>query len=276
MSLALPWKEGAQMADGLIGDLRPVNQIYEYWCFFSLYEILRSLCSEIGGGNFVTIAQDGLSVRLAKGRRSECHFEYVSAAGEKVSVSLFFNRRFRRPNSARATWSGSYTAAFDPDFSIVVVSGSDSQSAHWLHFDAKYRLDRIELEKEFGERENVGEESDEAAVVSYESELARVHKQEDLFKMHTYRDGILSTRGAYVIYPGDGAGGRLQEPGKNLFVRHPMAFGGVSEYRIPSVGAFALTPNGGPGQLSAIRDLLFVVFESACSGRTYVEEQAFF
>jgi len=34
--------------------------------------------------------------------------------------------------------------------------------------------------------------------VGYEQEILRLHRREDLFKMHTYRDGILSTRGAYI------------------------------------------------------------------------------
>jgi predicted component of viral defense system (DUF524 family) len=50
-----------------------------------------------------------------------------------------------------------------------------------------------------------------------EQEISRIHRREDLFKMHTYRDGILSTRGAYILFPGDGAGvrleGKLQELG---------------------------------------------------------------
>jgi predicted component of viral defense system (DUF524 family) len=47
--------------------------------------------------------------------------------------------------------------------------------------------------------------------------------------MHTYRDGILSSRGAYILFLGDGAGTRLNGSQKNLFVRHPSAFGGTPE-----------------------------------------------
>ena len=43
-------------------------------------------------------------------------------------------------------WEGSYTAAFDPDFSlaITVTAGAVVQK-HWLHFDAKYRLEPAEV-----------------------------------------------------------------------------------------------------------------------------------
>ena len=48
----------------------------------------------------------------------------------------------------------------------------------------------------------------------------------DLYKMHTYKDAILKTEGAYVFYPGN----------KCEIFR-------VSENEtIPSVGAFPLTP----------------------------------
>ena len=215
-----------------MGDIRPVNQIYEYWCFFVLCEALLGLCDEVSGGNFISISKDGLRVELAKGRRSECRFEFVTASGQKVLVSLYYNKRFTRSKSVRSDWSGSYTASFDPDFSIVVAPASDRSAKHWLHFDAKYRLERKQVEGLFNSKDDSAEteeSTDDGAEVAqdgdYEGELMRVHKQDDLYKMHTYRDGILSTRGAYVLFPGDGVGGRVAEPTPNLFVRHPSAFG---------------------------------------------------
>lgn len=274
-SLALAWKEGARMADGLVGDIRPVNQIYEYWCFFALRKIILGFCRHNGGGNFIVVAKDGLRVQLAKGTRSECRFEFLAATGTSVTVSLFYNKRFRRPKKAASDWSGSYTAAFDPDFSVSATPVVPGGKTHWLHFDAKYRLDRREVEEIFEAAED--EDEDQAAEnVVYESELARVHKQDDLFKMHTYRDGILSSRGAYVLFPGDGSGGKTDEPGRNLFVRHPSAFGGTPAHKIPSVGAFDLTPNGAFIQTAAIRELLMGAFELAASSSTYEEENAFF
>lgn len=87
---------------------------------------------------------------------------------------------------------------------------------------------------------------------------------------------ILSTRGAYVLFPGDGVGGRVAEPTPNLFVRHPSAFGGGSVHRIPSVGAFDLSPGGGPAQVAAIQALIGAALEAAAAGAPYQEEQANF
>lgn len=221
MSLSLAWRQGAELADGLVGDVRPVNQIYEYWCFFVLREALLGICSEAGGGNFISLSKDGLRIELAKGRRSECRFSYVSVGGQSLEVSLFYNKRFTRPRTPRTDWSGSYTASFDPDFSIVISPSGNKSIKHWLHFDAKYRLERQQIEGIFDGAEDVDTEettsaAEAAPIGDYEAELARVHKQEDLYKMHTYRDGILSTRGAYVLFPGDGVGGRTAEPKPNL------------------------------------------------------------
>ncbi len=282
MSLALAWRQGAELADGLIGDVRPVNQIYEYWCFFVLREVLLGMCFELKGGNFITLSNDGLRVELAKGRRSECRFEFVAPGGSKVKVSLFYNRRFMRSKYPRSDWAGSYTASFDPDFSIVASPVAPSAHQHWLHFDAKYRLERKQAEALFdGETHTPGEPADVEQLKApttgdYEAELARVHKQDDLYKMHTYRDGILSTRGAYVLFPGDNAGGRTAEPNPNLFVRHPTALGGGSTHRVPSVGAFDLAPGGAADQVAAISDLLRAALTMAASSTPYQEEQANF
>jgi predicted component of viral defense system (DUF524 family) len=274
MSLGLAWSHGTDLADGLVGDSRPINQIYEYWCFFVLREVLQSLCTEKSGGSFLIVAQDGLRVQLAKGRRSECRFEFVSANGARLLVSLFYNRRFLRSRTPRAEWSGSYTASFNPDYSIVVRTSSGV--SHWLHFDAKYRLERQDAEAMF---ESDDEDEDTVAAggaLDYEAELVRVHKQDDLFKMHTYRDGILSTRGAYVLFPGDGVGGKTSQPGPNFFVRHPSALGGGPGQLVPSVGAFPLTPEATGDQAEAIRELLRLTLESISTNTPYAEERAWF
>ncbi|AHX15003.1 hypothetical protein CH75_18700 [Dyella jiangningensis] len=272
MAMDLAWKEGAQLSDGLSGDIRPVNQIYEYWCFFCLRQILLSLCVEVGGGNFLTVTKDGLKVQLAKGAQSECRFEFTQAGGAKVRVSLFFNRRFRRPKTPKSAWEDSYTAFFDPDFSIRLTKGAEDAPSHWLHFDAKYRLERQQTEVLFEEAPD-GEQG--AAPTDYEAEVARVHKLEDLFKMHTYRDGILGTRGAYVLFPGDGVGGLVGVPKPNLFVRNPAAFGGAGSQRIPSVGAFDLAPGGDAEQTKAIASLLASALQAVAGPFVYEEERGY-
>lgn len=281
-SLSLAWKQGVELSSGLVGDIRPVSQIYEYWCFFALRDVLKELCIEISGGNFLSVSKDRLSVRLSKGRVSECQFEFAALSGKKLLISLFCNKRFRRAKSSREDWEGSYTASFDPDLSIRVRTEKSGQSVHWLHFDAKYRLDRREADGLFRSDDNSDEEDmdevdgEEEAEESYDAELKRVHKQDDLFKMHTYRDGIFGTRGAYILFPGDGVGGKVENPSPNLFVRHPRALGTRTGNPIPSVGAFPLTPEKSGSQAHAVRELLRTAFEAIAEGPKYLEEEAFF
>jgi predicted component of viral defense system (DUF524 family) len=105
-------------------------------------------------------------------------------------VCLFYNRRFRRPSHALATWGGSYTAFFDPDYSILatVIEGQSKQR-HCLHFDAKHRLEMAEVETLFDAVDDpVGDLENRQEGTAHDREIARLHKQDDLFKMHTYRD----------------------------------------------------------------------------------------
>lgn len=271
MSLELPWKRAEHLADGLIGDIRPVSELYEYWCFFLLRRTLAELAeAELpSDGSLIDIADGGLQVRLLRGKRSRVSYLYRRDATRSLEMNLFYNRTFPRPTRDLSIWYGSYTAKFDPDYSIeIIVEGEGISQRHWLHFDAKYRLDSVDL----GALSAIEELPDEVEDADYEKELARVHRQDDLFKMHTYRDGILSSRGAYILFPGDGTSTRLAGKRKNLFVRHPSAFTGSPEYLFPSVGAFDLCPGRDGVQRPLIREFLREVLDAVFKGTPYQEE----
>ncbi|MGA2674962.1 MAG: DUF2357 domain-containing protein [Terracidiphilus sp.] len=148
LSLTLPWSQGEKLAEGLTGDIRPVSELYEYWCFFLLRRLLAEICqAELpGSGSFLSFTNQGLQVRLVKGKRSRAMFVYRQEAGKTVQVALFYNRRFQRPSRKMLSWEGSYTAVFDPDYSIAVtVTEGAVVQKHWLHFDAKYRLEPADV-----------------------------------------------------------------------------------------------------------------------------------
>ena len=277
LSLELPWRRGRDFADGLLGDVRPVNEIYEYWCFFVLRRILREICAaeHPTTGSLITATKDGLQVGLQKGKRSRVNFTYKTAGARVLQIGLFYNRRFRRPNRAMISWEGSYTAFFDPDYSLLVtVLETGLARRHWLHFDVKYRLEVREIEAIFtsedqADLDDVGSEEEET---EYDREITRLHRREDLFKMHTYRDGILGSRGAYILFPGDGARIRQAGPRQNLFVRHPSAFGGASSHGFPSVGAFDLCPGRDAPQRAFLQEFLVGVFDALLALDVYGEE----
>src|SRR5690606_31350772 len=85
------------------------------------------------------LSSDGLRIQLKRGLQSESRFEFQRDGYDPIQVSLFYNRRFKRPGSRMETWTGSYTASFDPDYSVAI--SQKSGTTHWLHFDAKYRAD---------------------------------------------------------------------------------------------------------------------------------------
>jgi len=153
-----------------------------------------------------------------------------------------------------------------------VIEGGQRRR-HWLHFDAKYRLETSEVAAIFASSDltdaDTGLEEEET---EYDREITRLHKREDLFKMHTYRDGILGSRGAYILFPGNGADVRLAGSRQNLFVRHPSAFGGASDYQFPSVGALDLCPGRDSPQRAVLREFLVGVFDALLNLDIYGEE----
>lgn len=272
MSIELPWHRAEQLADGLIGDIRPVSELYEYWCFFLLRRTLAELAqNELSNdGSLVDVTNDGLQVRLLRGKRSRVSFLYRQEDDRSLKINLFYNRLFPRPTRDLPIWYGSYTAKFDPDYSIeILLEAEGILQRHWLHFDAKYRLESADLSQSFDVKSEADEEAQDA---DYDKELLRVHRQDDLFKMHTYRDGILSSRGAYILFPGNGAETRLTGKRQNLFVRHPSAFGGTPDYLFPGVGAFDLCPGRDADQRPIIRDFLQSVLNAVYEGQPYQEE----
>lgn len=279
LSLTLSWEQGEKLAEGLAGDIRPVSELYEYWCFFLLRRVLAELCnSELpANSSFLSFTKEGLQVRLTKGKRSRVAFVYRFAAGRTVGVTLYYNRRFQRPTKKLSMWEGSYTSAFDPDYSIAItVTEGKAVQKHWLHFDAKYRLepsDVTDILHDSGDEILADADDDE---VGYEQEILRLHRREDLFKMHTYRDGILGSRGAYILFPGDGVGMRLGGKNTNFFIRHPSSFGGSAPFTFPSVGAFDLCPGRDDSQLPALKAFLQGFLDAVATGKRYKEEEGLF
>jgi predicted component of viral defense system (DUF524 family) len=260
--LALPWERAQELAD-TIGDLRPIFELYEYWCFFIMRRIIRELCGNEKPvlGDLIVARDGGLSVDLRHGKRSRLQFRYEQGA-RPLSVDLFYNRSFQRPADPSATFGqSSYSTQFRPDYSLrIKASGTE----HWLHFDAKYKLDlaawRMQLAAD--DAPEIQDVLDGGA-----GEDRTLFKKVDLYKVHAYRDAILGSRGAFVLFPGDGD--------RSLFVRHRDA-----AYRaataIPSVGAFPLRPGSGAHQLDQLRDFITSVLDRVADPTlTYREEVGF-
>jgi hypothetical protein len=127
-----------------------------------------------------------------------------------------------------------------PDYTLSIWPGDIKETeaeeqdliVH-IHFDAKYKLDRILLnEKEPDETHTFEDEdadlSEEDLLMNQEKreEEKGIYKRVDLLKMHAYKDAIRRTSGAYILYPGS--------ENKKLIGFHEV---------LPGLGAFCLSPN---------------------------------
>jgi len=256
---------GLDERDGslLLGDVKPVHTLYGYWCYFVVREALTCLYGPdlSKGAGLVARSASGLSITLGTRQEASRASWKIEDNGISANVHLFFSRQFApKPEPEWGEWYGSYSMSFDPDISIAVQVGD---ATHWLSFDAKYRADKIDR-GENGLVETDGEMTQEDMSDAH----AYRFKKEDLNKMHTYRDAILGTRGAYILYPGNEA-----SPVSNLFVRKPPVPNELLSF--PSVGAFALRPGQAESQSICLQGFIAQALGTILRGGGYREELAF-
>ena len=213
-SFRLSWDE---INNQFKGFEKRLSELYEYWCYFKILKVLNDLSvKKINFEDVFKINKDNWSISIKKGVQSAKRFKLFIQDCE-IDVKLFYNLRFSDKSPYK-----SYSLAFKPDYTLLISVGNHK---HYIHFDAKYRseleiidfynkidVSNKDLDKEIDERDSL-EEKD------------REFKDGDIYKMHTYKDSILKTEGAYVLYPGNKT--------KRFY---------ESDLIIPSVGAFSLTP----------------------------------
>ncbi|MEI3604529.1 DUF2357 domain-containing protein [Pseudogracilibacillus sp. SE30717A] len=226
------------------GDLRPVSELYEYWCFFQIYYTLKEICGseDINLSGLLSKTDRGYKLNLNKTAQSSIKFVYNA-----LDIKLYYNRNFVQLNNE--LWEGSYDKGlFHPDISISITNKFQK---HWLHFDSKYRLDNNKLEK----------------MISGEP-VEGNYLRNDIHTAHAYRDAILGTRGVYILYPDS-------VDNETVFVRQPNILY-QQNYLVPSVGAFPLKP-GLPDnrQLENITTFLKNVIDLFSNNILYQEETGF-
>lgn len=193
----LKWRE---LSDELKGHEKKVFELYEYWCYFQLIEIMEIICDmKVNFEDIFTFTDDGMSLKLDEGIGKT--FNYKGC-----TVKLLYNKTFKRSDEDYK----SYSVQLRPDYSLEVHANG---KIYYIHFDAKYKM-------------HVDSES---------------FKNEDIVKMHAYKDAIPNTIGAYVLYPGS-----------NNRIYHENEF--------ESVGAFGLIP--GEEKFDKIAELVCNILEN--------------
>lgn len=236
LALRLDWKGKDDIFDG---ESKNVALLYEYWLFFELYKIIKSIdgctTAAVDEAAFLNFG-DSITVSLKQGEQTCQAFEIERL---KTKINLYYNRTFSRKDFVATKYEGSYSRPFCPDYTIAIFPSGFSKGKYngeeeairngavsYVHFDAKYRISDLSffIGKKDGTAEDEIFEDKSGAVVN-------TYQRGDLLKMHTYNDAIRRTVGSYVLYPGSG------EITKGQYA----AFSMYDEI-LPGVGAFPIRP----------------------------------
>lgn len=174
--------------------LKDLPKLYEYWCLLSIIELLNKEFgnSDLVINEFVKYNSQNLCYVICPTRNG---MTYNLNNGKKLV--LYYQKSYSVNN---IIYEGrSYSHNLDPDISLELFI--EDKLVAIIHFDSKYKLESL-----------------------------TTFKNEDIDKMHTYKDAILGTIGAYVLYPGNVTESYIQEE------RNQKK---LNQY-FPSVGAFVL------------------------------------
>ncbi|MBK9352443.1 MAG: hypothetical protein IPN09_00230 [Bacteroidetes bacterium] len=214
---------------------KDIATLYEYWLFFTLLDLLKEVF-EIEPKSIAELIQydkDQLSLNLKQGTAIAMKGVYKSPS-RNLNIQFSYNRSFGGGKTFPD--SGSYTTSLRPDYTLSIwpeeiTEAKDAERTELIthiHFDAKYKVKNFyELISKSKDEELTEEENIELIKEEAEEVKKGTFKNQDLLKMHAYKDAIRRTGGAYVLYPGEGK----NDP-----------FRGFHEL-IPGLGAFVIKPN---------------------------------
>ena len=256
LAAQITWKGGDNVYQA---GKRNVAALYEYWVFFKLLEIVKetfhlehTLTDE---QKLVKTDKDNINLELKQGRMKMIGGKFHEST-RMLNVRLYYNRTFNVSSSLQK--SGSWTTAMRPDYTLSIWPGEIKESeaeeqdliVH-IHFDAKYKLNKILLNDSIPEESHTISEDNEDITEDEilmnqekQEEEKGIYKRVDLLKMHAYKDAIRRTSGAYVIYPGT--------ENKSLKGFHEI---------LPGLGAFCLSPNSIESDSREIEHFFYDVLE---------------
>ena len=227
LAARLNWTGGDDVYDA---GKKNVATLYEYWLFFKLLELVSEFfhIEPQAKSELVQMDNDGINLSLKQGK-----MRMVSGRQETFSrilnVAFYYNRSFNRVAKEKDSIhsAGSWTMTMRPDYTLSLWPGEITEPeaerqelVTHIHFDAKYRLDRVLLEDK-----DAGPDIDKELAEEKQEQEMKIYKRGDLLKMHAYKDAIRRTSGAYVLYPGT--------ENKELRGFHEI---------VPGLGAFSIRP----------------------------------
>ncbi len=221
LAAKLVWNGGE---DVYSGGKKDIATLYEYWLFFKLLDVLKSIF-EIEPKELeklITSSSNELSLQLKQGKFTALNGTYTKG-NRDLNIRFSYNRSF--VGNKDMSKAGSWTTTLRPDYTLSIwptnlnetAAEEEDQIVH-IHFDAKYKIANINQILENKQDVELNEEK--------KNNLKGIYKNADLLKMHAYKDAIRRTSGAYVLYPGD--------TNKALKGFHEI---------LPGLGAFSIKPS---------------------------------
>ncbi|SKB67136.1 hypothetical protein SAMN05660776_2446 [Salegentibacter holothuriorum] len=257
LAAKLVWKGGE---DVYKANKRDVATLYEYWLFFTLLDMISEIFDIKGKetSQLIKKTNDGLGLQLRQGRHTALKGVYKSGT-RNLNIKFSFNRTFS--GKKKFPKSGSWTKSMRPDYTLSIwpeeINEDQAENEELivhLHFDAKYKIEKL---IEIIDAENIGSNEDLLSSEKKEERKGK-YKNADLFKMHTYKDAIRRTGGAYVLYPGEE---KLTEKGF-----HEL---------IPGLGAFPVRPNKTDNGTSDLKVFILDVLDHFLNRASQRENMAF-
>lgn len=256
LAAQITWKGGDNVYQA---GKRNVAALYEYWVFFKLLDIVKKTfrleLTEADEKKLVKTDKDHINLELKQGHTKMIGGQFREAS-RTLNVRLYYNRTFGTSDHLEA--SGSWTTAMRPDYTLSIWPGDiteaeaeeEDQIVH-IHFDAKYKLNKILLDDRLPDETHTFEDNDadlseDDLLMNQEKreEEKGIYKRVDLLKMHAYKDAIRRTSGAYILYPGSES--------KRLKGFHEV---------LPGLGAFCLSPNSMEKDSKEIEHFLHDILE---------------
>ena len=262
LAAKLSWKGGDNVYEA---GKRNVAVLYEYWVFFKLLEVISRVfdIDPVSVNKLVKTDADRINLEIQQGKMTMIEGLY-DAGSRKFNVRFYYNRTFAHTREdEELDKSGSWTMNMRPDYTLSIWPGEISMEqaeredliVH-IHFDAKYRVNKIDL----GEDDAMSEEEISEDLLNEKKEQEEgIYKRADLLKMHAYKDAIRRTSGAYILYPG-------------TVERRLKGFHEI----IPGLGAFCLTPSNYDEELISLQVFLLKIVEHMLDRTSQRERMSYY
>lgn len=229
LAAKLVWHGGE---DVYSGGKRDVAILYEYWLFFKLLEVVREIfrIEPKSIDDLIKPTADGLGLQLRQGKHLPVQ-GICDLATRQLNVEFSYNKTFG--GKTEYPKGGSWTRDLRPDYTLSIWpvgigqhQAEEEELIVHIHFDAKYKIENL-IDILGDEKRATTDEDIETRLNAEKTEQKKgTYKRADILKMHTYRDAIRRTAGAYVLYPGT----------------ESERIKGFHEI-LPGLGAFAISPS---------------------------------